>query len=138
MDDGANRADESLPEGEERFRIIYERAGVGIEQVAPDGRLVEVNEALCHLLGYTREELLQLTYQDITHPDDLATDTENMRRLFAGEVRSYTREKRYRRKDGSPVWILLTASVVLGPAGEPLPASRSSRTSPIASGRRRH
>ena len=51
MDDEANLPDETLPQGEERFRIIYERAGVGIEQVAPDGRLIEVNEALCHLLS---------------------------------------------------------------------------------------
>lgn len=119
MDDGANRTDQGSPDGDERFRTIYERAGVGIEQVAPDGRLTEVNEALCRLLGYSRDELLRLTFEDITHPDDLATDAENMRRLFAGEVGSYAREKRYLRKDGSPVWILLTASVVLGPSGEP-------------------
>src|SRR5688500_381242 len=84
MDDGADRAVEGPPEGEDRFRTIYERAGVGIEQVAPDGRLIEVNDALCRLLGYTREELLRLTYRDITDPDDLPADAENMRRLFAG------------------------------------------------------
>jgi hypothetical protein len=88
--------------------------------VGLDGRWLMVNPALCRIVGYPEEELLGLTFQDLTHPDDVDSDLENARRLLAGEIASYEKEKRYLRRDGSPVWALLSSSLVRGHAGEPL------------------
>ena len=63
--------------------------------VSPDGRWLRVNRALCDLVGYSEAELLARTFQDITHPEDLESDLENVRRMIAGETRSYQMEKRY-------------------------------------------
>ena len=113
------QAEEELRESEERFRETFEQATVGIAHVATDGRWLRVNRRLCDIVGYEKEELLGLTFQDITHPDDLETDLEGARRLLAGEIETYSREKRYFRKDGSIVWIYLTVSLVRSPSGEP-------------------
>src|SRR5215510_14487490 len=103
---------EALPESDARFGAILENAAVGIACVAPDRRWVEVNQRLCDIVGYTREELLTKTFGDITHPDDLESDWNQARRLLAGEIENYSMEKRYYRKDGSIVWINLTASLM--------------------------
>ncbi|HEX2108586.1 MAG TPA: PAS domain S-box protein, partial [Rubrobacteraceae bacterium] len=113
------QAEEELRESEERFRGTFEQATVGIAHVATDGRWLRVNRRLCDIVGYEKEELLGLTFQDITHPDDLETDLEGARRLLAGEIETYSREKRYFRKDGSIVWIYLTVSLMRSPLGEP-------------------
>ena len=108
------RAEMALRESEARFRSLFEQPVVGVAQVAPDGRWLDVNQRLCEIVGYTREELLALTFQDITHPEDLDADLDCVRRLLTGELRTYSLEKRYIRKDGSLVWIHLTLSVVRG------------------------
>jgi PAS domain S-box-containing protein len=113
------QAEEELRESEERFRGTFEQATVGIAHVATDGRWLRVNRRLCDIVGYEKEELLGLTFQDITHPDDLETDLEGARRLLAGKIETYLREKRYFRKDGSIVWIYLTVSLVRSPLSEP-------------------
>src|SRR5918992_5671243 len=113
------QAEEKLRESEERFRGTFEQATVGIAHVDTDGHWLRVNQRLCDIVGYEKEELLELTFQDITHPDDLETDLEGARRLLAGEIETYSREKRYFRKDGSVVWIYLTVSLVHSPLGEP-------------------
>ena len=113
------QAEEELRESEERFRRTFEQAAVGIAHVATDGHWLRVNCRLCNIVGYEKEELLGLTFQDLTHPDDLETDLEGARRLLAGEIETYSREKRYFRKDGSIVWIYLTVSLVRSPLGEP-------------------
>src|ERR671921_889730 len=113
------QAEEELRESEERFRETFEQATVGIAHVATDGRWLRVNRRLCDIIGYEKEELLGLTFQDITHPDDLEADLEGARRLLAGEIETYSREKRYFRKDGSIVWIYLTVSLVRSPSDEP-------------------
>ncbi|MDQ3910594.1 MAG: PAS domain S-box protein, partial [Actinomycetota bacterium] len=98
------RAEEELRASEERFRATFEQAAVGIAQTAPDGSWLRVNDKLCDIVGYTREELLRKSFQDVTHPDDLSENVEHVRRLLAGEVESFSMEKRYIRKDGSAIW----------------------------------
>ncbi len=114
------RAEAAVRESEARFRAIFAQAAVGVAQVAPDGRWLDVNQRLCEIVGYAREELLGGTFQAITHPDDLEADLEFVRQMLANEIRSYAMEKRYRRKDGSLVWIHLTVSLVRGPLAVPL------------------
>ncbi|MDQ3966256.1 MAG: SpoIIE family protein phosphatase, partial [Actinomycetota bacterium] len=106
-------------ESEERFRETFEQATVGIAHVATDGHWLRVNRRLCDIVGYQKEELLGLRFQDITHPDDLEADLEGARQLLAGEIETYSREKRYFRKDGSIVWIYLTVSLMRSASGEP-------------------
>jgi PAS domain S-box-containing protein len=108
-----------LEESEERFRATFEQAAVGIAHVGPDGRWLRVNRKLCDIVGYGPDELLALTFQDITHPDDLEADLAQVRRLLAGEIETYAMQKRYFRKDGSLVWINLTVALVRTPQGRP-------------------
>lgn len=103
---------EALKESEERFRATFEQAAVGVAHVSIEGKWLRVNKKLCDIVGYETEELLDLTFQDITHPDDLDSDLQLMNQLLSGEVNTYTLEKRYIRKDRSSVWISLTASLV--------------------------
>jgi PAS domain S-box-containing protein len=105
--------------GEAWFRAIFENAAIGIARVAPDGRWLDVNQRLCDIVGYTREELMTKTFGDITHPDDLESDWNQARRLLAGEIENYSMEKRYYRKDGSIVWVSLTVSVTRKADGSP-------------------
>jgi PAS domain S-box-containing protein len=102
----------ALRESEARFRATFEQAAVGMAEVSLDGRWRLVNQRLCEILGYPREELLTHTFQELTYPDDLPADLAYVRRLLAGELSSYSLEKRYRRKDGTLVWGLLTVSLV--------------------------
>jgi len=114
------RAEQRLAESERRFRAIFEQAAVGVAQVAPDGSWMDANPRMCAIVGYTREEFLTTSYQAMTHPDDLEADRALVARIFAGEIDTYAREKRYIRKDGTAVWVHLAASVVRGPGGEVL------------------
>ena len=113
------RIEEVLRESEERFRATFEHAAVGAAQVATDGRWLRVNHRLCEIVGYTEEELLGLTVGDITHPDDLDEGLEQMQSMLRGEGQLYSMEKRYVRKNGSPVWVNLTVSLLRGTSGEP-------------------
>jgi PAS domain S-box-containing protein len=113
------RVQEALQASEERFRATFEQAAVGVAHVSPEGRYLRVNEKLCQITGYTREELLARTFQEITHPDDLPVALDQMRRLLAGEIRTFSQEKRCLCKAGSVVWVESTASLVRKPGGEP-------------------
>ncbi|HEX5806278.1 MAG TPA: EAL domain-containing protein [Macromonas sp.] len=97
---------------EERFQATFEQAAVGIAHVAPDGRWLRVNNKLCDILGYTHQELLQLTFQELTPPEDLENDFDEINRLLQGEATHYRIEKRYRRKDDNILWAQLTVSLV--------------------------
>src|SRR5215470_16015707 len=110
---------EALRDSEARFRAIFENAAVGIARVAPDGRWLEVNQRLCDIVGYSREELMTKTFADITHPDDLERDFRGMRRMLAGEIDTFLMEKRYYRKDCSVVWANLTVSLMRKADGSP-------------------
>jgi PAS domain S-box-containing protein len=113
------QTEQELKESEDRFRAIFEQAPVGISHNALDGSWIRVNKRFCDILGYSREELLEKTYQEITHPGDLDADLEQTRQLLAGEIDSFSREKRYLKEDGSVVWGNLTVSLVREPSGEP-------------------
>ena len=113
------RIEDVLRESEERFRATFEHAAIGAAQVGIDGRWLRVNRRLGEIVGYEPEELLQTTFQEITHPDDLEGDLAQVRRLLADELRTYTMEKRYLKSDGSIVWVNLTVSLVRDAAGEP-------------------
>ncbi len=113
------RIEEVLRESEERFRATFEYAAVGAAQVGIDGRWLRVNPRLCEIVGYSEEELLARTFQDITHPDDLEEDLGRLRRMLAGELQTFTTEKRYVKKEGLEVWVNLTVSLVRDPSGEP-------------------
>jgi PAS domain S-box-containing protein len=102
----------ALAESEARFRATFENAAVGIAHAAPDGRWLRVNEALCRIVGYPVDELLTKTFQDITHPDDLAAEVAQVELLCAGKIDSYDVDKRYIRKDGAVVWGRKTVSCV--------------------------
>jgi PAS domain S-box-containing protein len=102
----------ALRESEERFRATFEQAAVGLNHVSSDGKFVRVNHKFCDVTGYAREELLERTDQDITHPDDLQIEMEYVRSLLANEIQTYSVEKRYVRKEGQLVWVQITASLV--------------------------
>jgi PAS domain S-box-containing protein/diguanylate cyclase (GGDEF)-like protein len=114
------RVEAALRESEQRFRRSFDDAAIGMALVGRDGRWLQVNRSLCEMVGYPEEELLKKTFQDITHPDDLEKDLEQVRRLLAGEIRTYQMEKRYFHRDGHVVWILLSVSMVHDEEGEPL------------------
>ena len=114
------RAVAELRESEERFRTTFEGAAAGIAHVAPDGRWLRVNRKLRDTLGYARDELLSLTFQDITHPDDLGDSLDRVRRLLSGEIDEYSIDKRYLTRNGRYLWTNLSVSLVRDPSsGEP-------------------
>jgi len=112
-------AEAALRESEARFRAIFEYAAVGISKVTLSGQFLQVNQRLCQLYGYTESELLALTFQEITYPMDLDADLKYWQQLLAGEIPSYSLEKRYVRKDGQILWGNLSVSVVCDSAGVP-------------------
>jgi PAS domain S-box-containing protein len=94
------------------FPTTFEQMSIGIAHATLDGHWLQVNHKLCEIVGYTREELLATTFPALTHPEDLAECLTMGERLIEGEIAGYTLEKRYIRKDGLPVWINLTVSLV--------------------------
>jgi PAS domain S-box-containing protein len=110
---------DTLRDLRERFRATFEQAAVGIAHVAPDGTWLRVNKKLCEIVGYTKEELLKKTFQEITYKDDLEKDVNYARQMLAGEIKTYTTEKRYCRKNGEIIWIELTVSLVRDSKGNP-------------------
>lgn len=113
------KAEDALRESEERFRATFEQAAVGISQVGLDGRWLRVNQRLCDIVGYERDTLLTLSFQDITHKDDLQNDLNNLQLLLAGKIQNYAIEKRYIRKNGSTVWVNLTVGLVRDTLAKP-------------------
>jgi two-component system, cell cycle sensor histidine kinase and response regulator CckA len=105
--------------GDAAFREAFAHAAIGMTLTSLDGRYLRVNGALCRMMGYTEAELLGTTFQAITHPDDLETDLEYVRRLVAGTITHYDMEKRYVRRDGSLLPVLLSVALVREPDGTP-------------------
>jgi PAS domain S-box-containing protein len=117
--DAERRAEFALRESEERFRGAFDAAAIGMGLLSLDGRWLKVNAKLCEIVGYTFEEMLTMSFQDITHPDDLEADLALSRRLLVGVFPSYQMEKRYIHKDGRTVWIHLSVSLVRDADGAP-------------------
>jgi PAS domain S-box-containing protein len=101
------RSDGQLLAGESEFRATFDNAAVGVAHVGIDGRWIRVNDRLCDIVGYGRKELLGLIFQEITHPDDLTPDLAQFASLLRGEIATYRMRKRYYRKDGELIWVLL-------------------------------
>jgi len=117
--DGALRAMPAEAVADAWFRASFEQASVGMAHVNFDGSLILVNDRLCGMLGYTREEAIKLTFRDVTHPDDLAASDTSVRRLLGSGIANRSTEKRYIHKDGSVLWGRLTMSLVRGTDGLP-------------------
>jgi PAS domain S-box-containing protein len=101
----------ALRESEERLRTLFEQAAVGVAEInTTTGRFIRINRKYGEIVGYSMEQMLALDFMSITHPDDLASDLAQMERFKRGELREFTLEKRYIRKDGSIVWVELTVS----------------------------
>jgi PAS domain S-box-containing protein len=109
----------ALLERERVYQSTFDEALIGLAQTSLEGRFLLVNRRLCDLLGYTPEELRALDFMTISHPDEVAEDVVAKERLIAGAIDRYTREKRYRRKDGSFVWTNLTVSLHRHVSGDP-------------------
>ena len=108
----------SLRAVESQFRATFEQTAVGVAHLAPEtGRFIRVNHRLCELFGYTRGELEQMTFREVTHPEDRHLADAQMRELAEGGIKSFRLEQRYRCKDGRTVWGNLTLSAVLGADG---------------------
>ncbi len=105
------QAEETVLKNEAFFSAVFEQAGVGVAQVdSSEGKFVRVNRKCCDIVGYTHEEMEQLTFQKITHADDLEAFLANMESLLNGATREFSMEKRYLSKDGSTKWVNLTVS----------------------------
>jgi len=109
-----------ISESESRFRHAMEYSAIGMALVSPDGRWLQVNQSLCKLLGYRQDELKALTFQQLSHREDLNSDLTQMTALLAGEIASYSLEKRYLHRDGHIVWALLAVSLVRDSEQQPL------------------
>ncbi len=114
------QAEESLRLSEERFRKVFEEGPVGMALVDVNLRLLNVNEALCRMLGYGSADLIGLAIAEITHVEDVADEMKQVQRLVSGEIPTYKMEKRFLTKSGKVAWGNLTASVIRGERGDPL------------------
>jgi PAS domain S-box-containing protein len=114
------QAEKALRESEERFRSIFEHAGTGIAITDLEGRFLRCNPAYCTLLGYTEEELRELNFKSLMHPEDLAANLGEVQRLREQKVPYYEIENRYLHKDGREVWVHKYVSFLRDPIGQPM------------------
>jgi PAS domain S-box-containing protein len=112
------RTEELLRESEERFKSTFEQALSGMLIVGKDGRFLQVNHAICRMLGYSKQELLALNFQKLTHPDDLAKGVEHLRQMLAGEIDVIQEEKRYIHKLGHEFWVQINVAAVHDAQGQ--------------------
>jgi PAS domain S-box-containing protein len=111
------KAEAVLRMSEERFRRYFELGLVGMAITSPSKGLIEVNDQLCEILGYTREELLQMRWTEFTHPEDLAADVAYFDRVIAGEIDGYSLDKRFIRKDGQVIEATVSGQCMRRPDG---------------------
>ncbi|HKG06705.1 MAG TPA: PAS domain S-box protein [Pedobacter sp.] len=112
--------EEELQQSEAQFKQAFEHSLIGMAMISPEGRWKKVNKSLCQILGYTEEELKLLSVQGITHPDDLEHSLDLLHDLAAGKIEEVKYEKRYLHKDGSPIWVIIAATMLFDGSGRPL------------------
>ena len=113
------RTEGKLQESEERFRKVFEEGHIGIAiATMPDGRLLRINRSLCEMLGYTEEELKQLTFLNVTHPDHRSVDIEAVKDLQAGLIQAHKTEKQYLKKNGDVIWATRALTTFLSSDGK--------------------
>ena len=112
------RQEEQLYESEFRFGKLYENGPFGMVMADSEFRFKKVNPVFCAILGYSEEELLQFTFKDVSHPDDLPKDMANVRKLMNKEISVYKTDKRYIRKDGQEIWGSLTVAATYDSEGQ--------------------
>ena len=110
-------AEDALRQSEARFRRAFDHAPYGISLVSPTGQFVMANPKYCALLGYSEAELRQITFQDITHPDDLAADWDAFQRMMAGDASACQIEKRYLTKQGEAIPVIINTAPVYDASG---------------------
>ncbi len=113
----ASHSAQVLRESEERFRRYFELGLIGMAVTSPAKGMIEVNDECCRLLGYERDELLQKTWAELTHPDDLAADVTQFDRVLAGQIDGYAMDKRFVRKDGQVVDAIISVTAMRGADG---------------------
>lgn len=113
-------AERERREAQELFETAFTQAPIGMALTSVDGRLLRVNQALCEIVGWSEAELLERTFNDITHPDDRGVSTGGLRQLLAGSLTGFTVDKRYVSRAGDPIWVNLAVSLVRNPGGRPL------------------
>lgn len=114
------RAEAAMRESEDKFKVIFEQAAVGVAMVDSNtGQFLNVNQRTCDIARLTAEKMKSTTFMDITHPDDLPANLEQMASLKTGALRTFTFEKRYLHADGSITWINLTVSPMWQPGEAP-------------------
>lgn len=101
-----------IKESEKFYKSIFELSGVGIAEVSPGGVFLMINKPFCKITGYSKEELKEKSFKDITHPEDIDTDLNYVNDLLTDKINGYNIKKRYIRKDGSIVWVNITVSLV--------------------------
>lgn len=112
--------EENYFNNETTFKGAFDTSPIGMALVSTEGIWLHVNSALSEMLGYTPDELNQLTFQDITHNDDLEKDLQQVKQMLDGDIETYQMEKRYHHKDGHVVWAILSVSLVKNAGGKPL------------------
>jgi PAS domain S-box-containing protein len=113
------RIEEELRRSEEEFRSLFELSTIGMAQVSRDYKFLRVNRKFCQMLGYSEQELLRLTFLDVTHPDDREISVAQAAACFAGEMAESNFEKRYVRKDGDVIWALVNWTFIPDAEGRP-------------------
>jgi PAS domain S-box-containing protein len=102
----------AIRKSEEQFRTVFEKGPLGMAISDEKFRFIKINPMFCKMTGYSREELLTMSFRDLTHPDHLAEDVSQIQRLTAGEISEYTTEKRYIKKNGDTIWASIVVSLV--------------------------
>ncbi|PZV17230.1 MAG: hypothetical protein DCF22_04005 [Leptolyngbya sp.] len=114
------QAEESLRQSEERFRSVFDQIEIGMNLTHLSGRYLQVNPAFCSLVGYSKAELLEMSYRDLTYPEDQEMEMLLAAQMQAGDLQTYSLEKRYVRKDGQLCWVNVHVSSVLDSQGDTL------------------
>lgn len=111
------QAEEALKKSELRFRNCFDLPLIGFAITSPEKGWIEVNDRICSTLGYSRDEIVRKTWSELTHPDDLAADTEQFNLVLSGQIEKYSMDKRFIRKDGEVVWTSISVGCVRKPDG---------------------